>query len=68
VALLLEDFLTEFGCVPVGPCSTVAKGLRAVGTETFDLAVLDVNLDDEAVYALRSCARRNENPVYVRVW
>jgi DNA-binding response OmpR family regulator len=50
VAFLLEASLEEFGCIPVGPCFSVAKALEAVGTETFDLAVLDVNLNGEKVY------------------
>jgi CheY-like chemotaxis protein len=50
VAFMLEDFLVEFGCIPVGPCNTLAKALEAVGAETFDLAVLDVNLNGEKVY------------------
>lgn len=50
VALMLEDFLIEFGCIPVGPYRTVAKALEALAIEAFDLAVLDVNLDGEMVY------------------
>jgi DNA-binding NtrC family response regulator len=50
VALLLEDFLIEFGCIPVGPYSTVATALKALSIETLDLAVLDVNLGGEPVY------------------
>jgi len=50
VALLIEDFLVEMGCSPLGPCGNVAKALHAVRTETFDLAVLDVNLAGEKVY------------------
>ncbi len=50
VALMLEDFLIEFGCIPVGPYSSVTKALEALGTEAIDLAVLDVNLDGEMVY------------------
>ena len=50
VALLIEDFLVEFGCSMVGPCGSVSKALDAARTETFDLAVLDVNLAGEMVY------------------
>jgi DNA-binding response OmpR family regulator len=50
VALLIEDFLTEMGCSTLGPCGSVAKALVAARTETFDLAVLDVNLAGEKVY------------------
>jgi DNA-binding response OmpR family regulator len=50
VALMIEDFLIEFGCTPVGPCGTVERALNAVAAETFDVALLDVNLDGEMVY------------------
>jgi CheY-like chemotaxis protein len=50
VALLIEDFLEEFGCSSVGPCGSVQKALDAVRSEAFDLALLDVNLDGEKVY------------------
>jgi CheY-like chemotaxis protein len=60
VALMIEDFLAEFGCTPVGPCSTVAKALDVVRTETLDLAVLDINLNGEMVYPVANAlvARR----------
>jgi DNA-binding NtrC family response regulator len=50
MALVVEDFLLECGCITVGPCANVAKALQAVGSEVFDLAVLDVNLAGETVY------------------
>jgi CheY-like chemotaxis protein len=50
VALLIEDTLIEFGCIPVGPYSSVAKVLEAVGSKPFDLALLDVILNGEEVY------------------
>jgi CheY-like chemotaxis protein len=50
VAILLEECLSDFGCIPVGPCNSLAKALEAVETETFDLAVLDINLNGEKVY------------------
>jgi DNA-binding response OmpR family regulator len=50
VAMVIEDFLLECGCVPVGPCASVAQALNAVRTEGLDVAVLDVNLDGEMVY------------------
>ncbi|MGD0109690.1 MAG: response regulator [Rhodopila sp.] len=50
VALMIEDFLAEFGCSTLGPCGSVSKALDAARTEMFDLAVLDVNLAGEMVY------------------
>jgi CheY-like chemotaxis protein len=50
VALLIEDFLEDFGCTAVGPCGSVAKALDMIERETLDMAVLDVNLSGEMVY------------------
>jgi DNA-binding response OmpR family regulator len=43
---LLED-LTEAGADVVGPVSTVDEALRIVASESFDLAVLDINVRGE---------------------
>jgi DNA-binding response OmpR family regulator len=50
VALLIEDFLTEIGCHPVGTCGSVQAAMDAVQVGAFDMAILDVNLDGEMVY------------------
>jgi DNA-binding response OmpR family regulator len=54
VAFLIEGYLREFGCEIVGPVSRVAKALRMVEAETFDLALLDINLAGEEVYPVAS--------------
>lgn len=43
---LLED-LTEAGADVIGPVSTVEEALRIVASESFDLAVLDINVRGE---------------------
>jgi CheY-like chemotaxis protein len=50
VAMLIEDVLEECGCSVLGPFGTVDAALEAARTETFDLAVLDVNLRGIKVY------------------
>jgi CheY-like chemotaxis protein len=50
VAMLIEGLLEECECSIVGPCNTFEKALEAARTETFDLAVLDVNLRGTMVY------------------
>jgi DNA-binding NtrC family response regulator len=49
VAHMVEDMLGELGAVVVGPVSTVAKALALAMAETFDAAVLDVNLRGEMI-------------------
>ena len=52
IAMLVEDMLTDLGCVVVGIAGTVAKGLAMVGSSdmALDGAVLDVNLGGEKVF------------------
>jgi CheY-like chemotaxis protein len=52
VAMMLEDMLSDLGCVVVDVAGSVARGLALVGDATIDLdaAVLDVNLGGEKVY------------------
>lgn len=52
VAMLLETMLEDLGCVPVGPASSVDEGLRLVGTERIDAALLDVNVAGTPVFAV----------------
>ncbi len=44
VAVLIEDLLADLGCTTLGPYGTLKASLEAVESETFDLAILDVNL------------------------
>jgi DNA-binding response OmpR family regulator len=62
VALLIEEALSEFGCVAVGPCSTLAEALGAAATETFDLALLDINLFGEKVYPVAYALAERQIP------
>jgi DNA-binding response OmpR family regulator len=62
VALMIEDFLIEFGCATLGPCNTVAKAMRVALTENFDLAVLDVNLNGERIYPVADALAKRGIP------
>jgi DNA-binding response OmpR family regulator len=44
VTFLIEDILTDCGCITVGPYGTVEKALHAVQSEAFDAAILDINV------------------------
>jgi len=52
LALSLEDDLREAGFSMLGPYTTLANALQASRHESFDLALLDVNLHGEAVFPL----------------
>jgi DNA-binding response OmpR family regulator len=62
VALMIEDFLGDFGCTTIGPCGSVENALHAVRTETLDLAVLDVNLAGERVYPVAEALAERHIP------
>ncbi len=49
VAFVIEEMLTDLGCLVLGPYNTVATALRAALMEGFDLALLDV----------KSCRRKS---------
>lgn len=44
VAMLLEEMLLDLGCQVVGPARTVEMALKTIEMETFDGAIVDVNL------------------------
>jgi DNA-binding response OmpR family regulator len=49
VAMLIEDYLLEFGCVVAASVGRVGKGLEALNKLEVDAAVLDVNVAGESV-------------------
>lgn len=44
--MLVEDLLGDLGCGIVGPAASARDAVRAAESETFDFALLDVNLGD----------------------
>jgi len=66
VAALMEDILASAGCVVTGPIPRLAQAVDAASTETYDVAVLDINLGGERVYPVADIlARRNVPFVFV---
>lgn len=52
VALLIESMLVDLGYEVLGPVPRLAKALDIAHSETFDVAVLDVNLNGTPSFAL----------------
>jgi DNA-binding response OmpR family regulator len=52
VGILLEEDLRASGFQPLGPITSVAVARETIRRETFDLAILDINLNGEMVYPL----------------
>ncbi len=50
IALLVEDMLSNEGCIVVGPFARMREALAAANTESCDVALLDVNIAGEMVF------------------
>lgn len=47
VSMLLEEMLGDLGCEVVGPYATLSAALEGARAETYDVAVVDLNLAGE---------------------
>jgi CheY-like chemotaxis protein len=52
VAIQIESALQSFGCETIGPFTRLDVAIQASRRERFDLAVLDINLNQTLVYPL----------------
>ncbi len=52
LACTLEEDLRALGAVVIGPCCSLSDAATATRRETFDVAVLDINLNGTMVYPL----------------
>jgi PAS domain S-box-containing protein len=52
IGMMMKNMLTELGLHVVGPYARMADALSAARDETFDAAILDVNLDGEMAYPI----------------
>ena len=50
VSMLLEDFLTDLGCEPVGPAARLDDALTMARNEAIDAALLDLNLNGKETH------------------
>ncbi|MDB5440252.1 MAG: response regulator [Caulobacteraceae bacterium] len=50
VSMLVEDMLTEMGCVVVGPAASLSEAEALVGQGGIDAAVLDVNVAGRPIF------------------
>ena len=62
ISLLLEDMLLDFGCEVIGPAGRLAAALDLAATETFDLAILDVNVAGEPIYPVAEALEERKVP------
>ena len=63
ISMLLEDMLLDFGCEIVGPAARLATALEMAKTETFSVAILDVNVAGEPIYPVAEAIVERELPI-----
>ena len=59
---LMQEMLTDLGWVAVGPATRKSEALRFAQSETFDAALLDVNLDGETSWDVAAVLRARGIP------
>lgn len=50
VTMMLEDMLSELGCIVAGKAATFEQAMTLVQTAAFDVAILDVNVGGKLTY------------------
>lgn len=57
VAMLIEALIEDLGWTVAGPATTLADALAAVCDQAIDAAIIDVNLNGEASWAVAAVLR-----------
>jgi DNA-binding response OmpR family regulator len=66
VAVLIKEILESAGCIVMGPIPRLSQALDAVDHDTYDAAVLDVNLAGERIDPVaKALSSRNVPFVFV---
>lgn len=63
ISMLLEDMLLNFGCDVVGPAARLATALEMAEGESFDVAILDVNVAGEPIYPVAETIAKRALPL-----
>jgi CheY-like chemotaxis protein len=62
IRLLLEDMLGELGFTVAAVAGSLADGEAKAASESFDVAILDVNIDGRQVFPIADVLRRRGLP------
>jgi CheY-like chemotaxis protein len=62
VSMLIEDMLTDLGCVVVGPAARLDEAIDLAMASDLDCAVLDVNLGGQPIFPLADLLRERGKP------
>ena len=62
VAMLIEDMLSDLGCVVIGPAARLDEALDLARAGEFDCAVLDVNVGGQPIFPVADLLRERGKP------
>ncbi len=62
VSMLIEDMLSDLGCVVIGPASRLDEAIELANSTELDCAVLDVNLGGQPIFPLADILRAKGAP------
>lgn len=62
VLLMMEDMLNDLGCESVATAATVDQALALIEAQSFDLALLDMNLNGNQTYSVADALAAHEVP------
>ena len=63
VGMMMKDSLTELGFSVIGPFSRIADAMQAAREETFQAAILDINVKGEMIYDLADAIAARDIPL-----
>jgi CheY-like chemotaxis protein len=63
ISMLLEDMLLDFGCAVVGPAARLSSALEMASQESFEVAILDVNVAGEPIYPVAEAIAKRDLPL-----
>lgn len=63
IALMIEDMLTDAGCIVAGTAPDTSGALAVVGTELVDVVILDIHLTDGDSYGVADEVLRRGTPI-----
>ena len=62
VLMLAEDMLADLGCTSVTAAATVEQALKLIEGQTFDVAMLDMNLNGDRTHAVADALAARDVP------
>ncbi|WP_370689225.1 response regulator [Phenylobacterium sp.] len=62
VSMLIEDMLSDLGCVVIGPAARLDEAIALAESTQIDCAVLDVNLGGQPIFPLADILRAKGAP------